>query len=74
MGGIVRSGNVLHDAACLQAELTRQSSVAGSPTQTVYNAAEITYHRSVIASCKQNNSNFGYEASLSALKSLGVNS
>jgi len=78
MGGIVKSGVKAHDDACLSAEVTRQNAVAGvaqSPAgQAAYNAAEVTYHRAVIASAKANNSNIGVEASLSALKGLGVNS
>src|SRR5262249_14925609 len=78
MGGVVKSGNFAHDAACLAAENTRQQTVAGvaqSPAgQASYTAAEIAYHRAVIASAKANNSNNGLEASLSTLKALGVNS
>jgi hypothetical protein len=74
MGGIVKSGVTAHDAACLAAEIARQNAVAGSPTQATVTAAEITYHRAVIASCRTNNSGNGLEASLSALKTLGVNS
>ena len=73
MGGIVRSGVAAHDAACLAAEVVRQAAVAGSPTQATVNAAEITYHRAVIASCKSNNGGNGLEASLGALMMLGVN-
>jgi hypothetical protein len=74
MGGIVKSGVAAHDAACLAAEVTRQSATAGSPTQAQVNSAEIVYHRAVIASCKSNNGGNGLEASLSALMTLGVNS
>jgi hypothetical protein len=72
MGGIVFSNNATHNANCLAAEVTRQSATAGSPTQAQVNAAEIAYHRAVIASAKANNC--GVEASLSALIALGVNS
>jgi hypothetical protein len=78
MGGVVKSGNFAHDNACLLAEISRQAAVQGvasSPAgQAAYNSAELAYHRSVIASCKANNSSNGLEASLSALKALGVNS
>jgi hypothetical protein len=74
MGGIVLGVNSAHAAACLAAEVTRQSALAGSPTQAQVNSAEIAYHRAVIASCKANNGGNGLEASLSALQSLGVNS
>jgi hypothetical protein len=73
MGGIVRSGVAAHDAACLAAEVTRQAAVSGSPTQATVTAAEIVYHRAVIASAKANNGGNGVEASLSALMTLGVN-
>jgi hypothetical protein len=72
MGGLVKSGNVIHDANCLAAEVVRQNAVAGNPTQATVNAAEIQYHRSVLVSAKANGC--GVEASLSALKLLGVNS
>jgi len=78
MGGVVKSGNQAHDNACLAAENARQLAVQGVPSspagQVTYNNAEIAYHRAIIASCKTNNSSTGLEASLSALKSLGVNS
>lgn len=78
MGGVVKSENQAHNAACLAAEGTRQAAligVASSPAgQVVSNNAEIAYHRSVIASCKANNSSNGLAESMMALKSLGVNS
>jgi hypothetical protein len=73
MGGIVKSGVAAHDTACLAAEQARQFAVSGSPTQAAVNAAEIVYHRAVIASCKANNGGNGLEASLTALMTLGVN-
>lgn len=78
MGGLVKSGNAAHDAACLAAENTRQFAVAGvaqsAAGQVTYDNAEIQYHRSVSASCKANHSSNGLAESLMALKSLGVNS
>jgi hypothetical protein len=78
MGGVVQSGNRNHDTACLAAEVTRQAAVAGLGTgpaaQVTLDNAERAYHRSVIASAKANNSSSGVEASLSALRALGVNS
>jgi hypothetical protein len=77
MGGLVQSGNRLHDAACLLAEIARQNAIIGvasSPSgQVVMDAAEVTYHRAILASCRTNNSSAGMEASLSALRDLGVN-
>jgi hypothetical protein len=76
MGGVVKSGNVAHDAACLAAEVTRQNAVIGvasSPAgQVVMDNAERAYHRSVVASAKLNLAGSGVEASLSALRALGV--
>jgi hypothetical protein len=72
MGGLVQSSNATHNANCLAAEVTRQSALAGNPTQAQVNTAEISYHRTVLASAKANNC--GVEASLSALMTLGVNS
>jgi hypothetical protein len=74
MGGVVLGVNSGHAAACLAAEVARQSATAGSPTQAQMNAAEIAYHRSIVASAKLNNGGNGIEASLAALRSLGVNS
>jgi len=71
MGGIVKSGVAAHDAACILAEGVRQAATAGSPTQATVDAAEIVYHRAVIASCKANNGGNGAEASLRALQDLG---
>jgi hypothetical protein len=77
MGGIVKTGVVAHDNACYLAEAKRQSDTVGVASsaagQATMNAAEVTYHRAIIASCKANNSSQGLEASLSALKQLGVN-
>jgi len=78
MGGVVKSGNYAHDTACAVAESVRQAAVAAvtqnAAGQVASNNAEIVYHRAVIASCKANNGGAGMEASLSALRSLGVNS
>ena len=78
MGGKVQSGNLAHDNACSVAESTRQAAVqnvAQSPAgQKAHDAAEIAYHRAVIASARLNNGGNGVEASLSALRALGVNS
>jgi hypothetical protein len=57
--------------------VTRQNAIVGvasSPAgQIVMDNAEVTYHRAILASCRTNNSNAGMEASLSALRDLGVN-
>jgi hypothetical protein len=78
MGGVVKSGVAAHDQACYLAEVARQAAVsaaAQSPAgQAAVNAAEIAYHRAVVASCKANNGGHGLEASFSALLSLGVTS
>jgi hypothetical protein len=71
MGGKVQSGNFNHDRACDLAESIRQAAVQGlaqSPGgQKLHDAAEIAYHRAVIASAKLNLGGNGVEASLSAL-------
>jgi len=36
------------------------------------NAAEIAYHRGIIASCRANNSSAGMAESIMALRALGV--
>jgi hypothetical protein len=76
MGGKVQSGNQAHDNACSLAEAARQvavASVAQSPAgQKASDAAEITYHKAVIASCRANNSSNGLAESLMALRALGV--
>jgi hypothetical protein len=77
MGGIVKTGVVAHDNACYLAEAKRQSDVVGVASsaagQVVMNNAEIAYHRAIVASCRANNNSQGLEASLAALKQLGVN-
>jgi hypothetical protein len=76
MGGVVQSNNLTHNANVLVAEGIRQAAAASATQnaagQVSINNAEIAYHRSVIASAKTNNC--GTEASMSALKLLGVNS
>jgi hypothetical protein len=79
MGGLNKTdGSSAHNAALLAAEAAWQSAVAGVAStaagQVVMNAAELAFHRAVVASCKANNNNQGLEASLAALRSLGVNS
>jgi hypothetical protein len=76
MGGVVQSNNLVHNANCIAAEGVRQNAVAGvtmnAAGQAIIIAAEIQYHRSVISSAKANGC--GTEASMSALRNLGVNS
>jgi hypothetical protein len=79
MGGLNKTGtNSNHDAALLSAEVVRQSAVQsvsqGPAGQATMTAAEIAYHRAIVASCKANNNGIGLEGSLSALRALGVNS
>jgi hypothetical protein len=77
MGGVVRTGVVAHDAACLAAEITRQSAIAGVASsaagQVVQNNAEIAYARACLASCRANNGGQGQEPFIAMLKNLGVN-
>jgi hypothetical protein len=76
MGGKIQSGNFAHDRTCDVAESTRQAAVSGaaqSPAgQAAVNAAEITWARAVIASCKANNGGQGAEAFQSLLRALGT--
>jgi hypothetical protein len=77
MGSLNKTGvNSAHDTAMQIAESTRQVAVAAAGTgpsgQAAVDAAEIIFHRAVIASCKANNSSNGLEASISALKDLGT--
>ena len=79
MGHFLKTGlNSAHETAVNLAEAVRQSAVAAvaqSPAgQKASDAAEIVFHRAVLASCRANNSSAGMEASLLALKALGVNS
>jgi hypothetical protein len=73
MSSVVKTGVVAHDNACLAALNILQGALVGSPTQANVNAAYITFHRAVVASCKANNNSSGMWPSLSALKTLGVN-
>jgi hypothetical protein len=72
LGGTVKSGNYLHDVACALAEGVRQSAVAGATSQATVNAAEITWARAIVASCKANNGGAGAEAFTSLLRALGT--
>jgi hypothetical protein len=78
MTGIIKSGVAAHDAACLAAEVKRQSDTAGVASsaagQAVVNAAEIVWARTCLASCKANNNSVGMEPFIALLRSLGVNS
>ena len=76
MGGKVQSGNLAHDVACSLVVATRQVAVQGvamSPAgQKASDAAEIAYHRGIIASAKANNSSNGVAESIMALRALGT--
>jgi hypothetical protein len=76
MGGIVKSGNYLHDLACNAAETVRQATVAAATQnaagQVTINNAEIAWARAVILSCRSNNGGIGMEPFQSLLKALGT--
>lgn len=76
MGHFSKTGNLTHDAAVNLAEGARQVSVAAAGTgpsgAVAVRNAEIIFHRAVLSSCRLNNSSAGQEASISALKLLGV--
>ena len=67
-----QSDNKTHNAAVANAEGVRQAAVAAASTQAAVTAAEITFYRSVLASCKSNLGGAGQEAAISALKALGT--
>ncbi len=73
MSSVVKSGNLVHDNACLAALGVLQTAIAGVTSQATVNAAYIVFHRAVVASCKLNNNSIGIDPSLGALRSLGVN-
>jgi hypothetical protein len=76
MGGVVKTGNTAHDAACSVAEGVRQAAVAGvamgAAGQVASNNAEIVYARAIIASCVANNAGAGAEAFRTLLRALGT--
>jgi hypothetical protein len=66
-------GSTAHQSAVRTAELTRQNAVAAAGnSQSSVKAADIAFHRAVVASAIANNNYSGIEPSMSALKSLGV--
>ncbi len=76
MGGLTRSGNLVHDTTCNAAEGTRQVA-AGAATQNAagqatVNNAEITWARACVASCKANNNSAGAEPFQTLLRALGT--
>jgi len=76
MGGKIKTGLTIHDAALSAAESVRQSSVAGvaqsAAGQAVYNTAEIAWARACIVSCNANNGGSGIEPFQSLLRALGT--
>ena len=72
MGGLVKSGNLVHDNACNLAEGVRQGAVAGNPSQATVNSAEITWARACISSCNSNNGGVGTEPFRRLLVALGT--
>jgi hypothetical protein len=67
-----QTGNKTHDTAVANAEGVRQVAVANATTQAAVTAAEVSFYRSVLASCKSNLGGSGSEAAISALKALGT--
>jgi len=67
-----QTGNKTHDTAVANAEGVRQTAVAAATTQAAVTAAEITFYRAVLSSCRSNLAGSGSEAAISALKSLGT--
>lgn len=57
---VFKTGIKAHDDNCATAEMNRQVSVAGAGgSAAIVKAAEITFYRSVVASCLANNLPFG---------------
>jgi hypothetical protein len=68
---VIQSNTKAHNDAVTAAEGARQSGVAAAgSSQSAARAAEVTFYRAVVASCKANNNNSGLEAALSALQAL----
>jgi hypothetical protein len=66
----IQSDNKVHERTCSILESNRQAAVAAANSPAAIKTAEITYYRSIIASCVTNNlpfSNF-----TQALINLGV--
>jgi hypothetical protein len=68
---VIKSGVSAHDAAVNLAEGQRQIAVAAAATQAAVRAAEITFYRAVVSSCRTNNGGSGIEQPLNALRELG---
>jgi hypothetical protein len=66
------SANLVHNAVCNQAELTRQTSVAAATSQSAVRAADLVYYRALFASSRTNNNSADISMIVMALKSLGV--
>jgi hypothetical protein len=73
MSGWYKTGNQNHDAACVAAEGTRQAATAAASSQASANAADVAFHRSIIASARLNGLPIP-EPSINAPRSLGFNS
>jgi hypothetical protein len=67
---VPKTGNATHDTNCLQAEVTRQASVAGNPTQAQVKAADIQFYKT----CRDSAFNAGlpHAWAVEALGQLGV--
>jgi hypothetical protein len=70
---VIKSGVVAHDNAILLAEGQRQVSVAAAGNnQSSVRAAEITFARAALTSCKTNNNGSGAEQFVNMLREMGV--
>jgi hypothetical protein len=52
MASLISHPDKTHEATCFAAYQTWQQAVAGSPSQATQSAADRTYYRAVIASCR----------------------
>jgi hypothetical protein len=73
MSGWYNTGNKNHDATCTAAEGVRQVASAPWASAATIKAADIAFHRSVIAFAQANNLPIP-TTSLTALRELGVSS
>jgi hypothetical protein len=71
---IIVTGNRVHDAALLAAEIARTTANIGVTSQTTLRANDIVYARAALASCLSNNNGSGAGVFIEMLKENFVNS
>jgi hypothetical protein len=68
----IKSGTKAHDDAVNAAEGQRQVACVPGTSAANIKAAEIQFYRTIVTSCRTNNSGSGIEQELMALRELGV--